>query len=281
MSLFGTNSTLQRLNQILDDTMNGTFEESRYDESQLSRLESKWMRYLTASQRSLRQVEEERASIKELVTDISHQTKTPLSNIMLYSQLLQEQVQDEDSKKLAEQIHRQSEKLQFLIQSLIKTSRLESGTFQIKPQKNKVFPMTQDIVRESEKKAAAKQITIENQVSEAMTASFDKKWTTEALFNILDNAVKYAPPHSQVTITAEAYEIYAAIKIRDQGQGIAEEEIPRVFGRFYRGENAHLEEGIGIGLYLSRQIIEAQSGYITVHSQLGKGSEFQVYLLRL
>ncbi len=281
MSLFGTNSTLERLNQILDDTMNGTFEESRYDESQLSRLESKWMRYLTASQRSLRQVEEERASIKELVTDISHQTKTPLSNIMLYSQLLQEQVQDEDSKKLAEQIHRQSEKLQFLIQSLIKTSRLESGTFQIKPQKNKVFPMTQDIVRESEKKAAAKQITIENQVSEAMTASFDKKWTTEALFNILDNAVKYSPPHSQVTITAEAYEIYAAVKIRDQGQGIAEEEIPRVFGRFYRGEDARLEEGIGIGLYLSRQIIEAQSGYITVHSQLGKGSEFQVYLLRL
>lgn len=280
MSLFRTNDTLERLNQILDDTMNGTFEESRYDESQLSRLESKWMRYLTSSQRSLRKVEEERASIKELVTDISHQTKTPLSNIILYSQLLQEQVQDEDSKKLAAQIHRQSEKLQFLIQALIKTSRLESGTFQLQPQENEVFPMICDIIRELEKKAGAKGITIANQVDEAMTASFDKKWTAEALFNILDNAVKYSPPGSQVKITAESYEMYAAIKITDEGKGIGEEEIPRIFGRFYRGEDAHQEEGIGIGLYLSRQIIEAQSGYITVRSQLGKGSEFQVYLLR-
>lgn len=280
MSLFRTNDTLKRLNQILDDTMNGTFEESHYDESQLSRLESKWMRYLTASQRSLRSVEEERASIKELVTDISHQTKTPLSNILLYSQLLQEQVQDDDSKKLAEQIHLQSEKLQFLIQALIKISRLESGTFQIQPQKNKVFPMVKDIIHESEKKAGAKRVTITNQVNETMTASFDQKWTAEALFNILDNAVKYSPPGSQVKITAESYEMYAAIKITDEGKGIAEDEIPRIFGRFYRGEDARLEEGIGIGLYLSRQIIEAQSGYITVRSQLGKGSEFQVYLLR-
>lgn len=280
MSLFRTNDTLKRLNQILDDTMNGTFEESRYDESQLSRLESKWMRYLTASQRSLRKVDEERASIKELVTDISHQTKTPLSNIMLYSQLLQEQVQDDNSKKLAEQIHLQSEKLQFLIQALIKISRLESGTFQIQPQKNKVFPMIKDIIHESEKKAGAKCVTIINQVNETMTASFDQKWTAEALFNILDNAVKYSPPGSQVKITAESYEMYAAIKITDEGKGIAEDEIPRIFGRFYRGEDARLEEGIGIGLYLSRQIIEAQSGYITVRSQLGKGSEFQIYLLR-
>lgn len=280
MSLFRTNDTLKRLNQILDDTMNGTFEESRYDESQLSRLESKWMRYLTASQRSLRSVEEERASIKELVTDISHQTKTPLSNIMLYSQLLQEQVQDDNSKKLAEQIHLQSKKLQFLIQALIKISRLESGTFQIQPQKNKVFPMIKDIIHESEKKAGSKRITITNQVNETMTASFDQKWTAEALFNILDNAVKYSPPGSQVKITAESYEMYAAIKITDEGKGIAEDEIPRIFGRFYRGEDARLEEGIGIGLCLSRQIIEAQSGYITVRSQLGKGSEFQIYLLR-
>ena len=178
------------------------------------------------------------------------------------------------------QIHLQSEKLQFLIQALIKTSRLESGTFQLQPQENEVFPMICDIIRESEKKAGAKGITIANQVDEAMTASFDKKWTAEALFNILDNAVKYSPPGSQVKITAESYEMYATIKITDKGQGIGEEEIPRIFGRFYRGEDAHLEEGIGIGLYLSRQIIEAQSGYITVRSQLGKGSEFQVYLLR-
>lgn len=280
MSLFQSKNTLEKLNQILDDAINGTFQESCYDESQLSRLESKWMRYLTISQQSLQKVEQERASIKELVTDISHQIKTPLSNIILYSQLLQEQAQDEDSKKLATQIFQQSEKLQFLIQSLIKTSRLESGTFQITPQKNRIFAAIEDIMHQLEEKATAKRIHVENRVDENLSASFDRKWTTEALFNILDNAIKYSPPDSRIKITAQAYEIYVAVKIQDQGKGISEEEIPRIFDRFYRGKDAALEEGVGIGLYLSRQIIEAQSGYITVRSQPGKGSEFLVYLVQ-
>ncbi len=280
MSLFQSKNTLEKLNQILDDTINGTFQESCYDESQLSRLESKWMRYLTISQQSLQKVEQERASIKELVTDISHQIKTPLSNIILYSQLLQEQAQDEDSKKLATQIFQQSEKLQFLIQSLIKTSRLESGTFQITPQKNRIFAAIEDIMHQLEEKATAKRIHVENRVDENLSASFDRKWTTEALFNILDNAIKYSPPDGRIKITAQAYEIYVAVKIQDQGKGISEEEIPRIFDRFYRGKDAALEEGVGIGLYLSRQIIEAQSGYITVRSQPGKGSEFLVYLVQ-
>lgn len=280
MSLFQSKSLVEKLDNMLDQAFKGTFEEELYDESQLSRLEAKWMRYLTLSQQSLRRAAEERASIKELVTDISHQTKTPLSNIMLYCQLLQEQTQDEESGRLAEQIRQQSEKLQFLIETLIKTSRLEAGTFQIKPEKNRIFAAAEDSIHQVKKKAADKNMLIENRIDEQLTASFDRKWTAEALFNILDNAVKYSPFGSRIRLSAEAYEIYAAVKIRDQGRGICQEEIPRIFGRFYRGRDVHQEEGVGVGLYLSRQIIEAQSGYITVHSKLGKGSEFQVYLLR-
>ena len=278
MRLFQTKTTLERLNTMLDEALDGTFEEGHYDESQLSRLEAKWMRYLTASEHARKKVEEERAGIEQLVTDISHQTKTPLSNIILYSQLLQEQ--DGSAKKLAQEISQQSEKLQFLIEALIKTSRLESGTFQIRPEKNKMAEAVSASIRQAEQKAQAKQIQLQNQVDPELTASFDLKWTTEALFNILDNAIKYSPAGSRVTIRAEVYEIYAAIKIRDQGKGIAEEEIPKIFGRFYRGEDVHGEEGTGIGLYLSRQIVEAQSGYIAIRSKPGEGSEFQVYLLR-
>lgn len=280
MKHFGTKRTFERLNQMLDDTMNGTFEESRFDESQLSQLESKWKRYLTSSKGSLQKVEEERASIKELVTDISHQTRTPLANILLYSQLLQEHVQDEEGRQIAAQIQHQSEKLEFLIQSLIKTSRLESGTFQIRPQQNRVMSMVEAAVQQSEKKAAEKKIGIKVTLEEQLTASFDLKWTTEALFNILDNAVKYSPEGSLIQISADCYEMYAVIKVRDQGKGISEEEIPKIFGRFYRGQDDHLEDGVGIGLYLSRQIIEAQSGYIHVLSQKGVGSEFRIFLLR-
>lgn len=280
MRFFQSKTTLELLDRMLEEGLNGTFEEDHYDESQLSRLEAKWMRYLTASQHSLRRADEERAGIKELVTDISHQTKTPLSNILLYSQLLQEQVQDEESRRLAGQIQQQSEKLQFLIEALIKTSRLESGTFQIKPEKNRMAEVIEDSIRPVRKKSEEKGIRIQNEADRSLTASFDRKWTAEALFNILDNAVKYSPPGSRIRIEAEAYEIYAVIKIRDQGKGISEEEAPKIFGRFYRGEDVREEEGVGIGLYLSRQIIEAQSGYITLRSAPGKGSEFQVYLLR-
>lgn len=279
MRLFQTKTSLEKLNIMLDEALKGTFEEEHYDESQLSRLEAKWMRYLTASEHSRKRIAEERASIEQLVTDISHQTKTPLSNIILYSQLLQEQECGGEGQKLAKEIHQQSEKLQFLIEALIKTSRLESGTFQIRPEKNKMAETVSASIRQAEQKAQAKQIQLQSQVDPELTASFDLKWTTEALFNILDNAIKYSPVGSRVTISAEAYEIYTAIKIRDQGTGIAEGEIPKIFGRFYRGQNVHTEEGTGIGLYLSRQIVEAQNGYIVVHSRMGEGSEFQVYLL--
>lgn len=278
--MFQRKNTLEKLNNMLENALNGTFEEGDYDESQLSRLEVKWMRYLTLSDRAVKRAAAEREDIKQLVTDISHQTKTPLSNILLYSQLLQEQVRDEESRKLAGQIQQQSEKLQFLIEALIKTSRLESGTFQIRREKNRMAKAVEDSIRQAEKKAEAKGIQIQNQVDESLTASFDLKWTAEALFNILDNAIKYSPTGSRIQISAEAYEIYGVIKIRDQGRGIPEEEIPKIFGRFYRGEEVHPEEGVGIGLYLSRQIIEAQSGYIVAFSKPGKGSEFQVYLLR-
>lgn len=278
--MFQRKNTLEKLNNMLENALNGTFEEGDYDESQLSRLEVKWMRYLTLSDRAVKRAAAEREDIKQLVTDISHQTKTPLSNILLYSQLLQEQVRDEESRKLAGQIQQQSEKLQFLIEALIKTSRLESGTFQIRREKNRMAKAVEDSIRQAEKKAEAKGIQIQNQVNESLTASFDLKWTAEALFNILDNAIKYSPAGSRIQISAEAYEIYGVIKIRDQGRGIPEEEIPKIFGRFYRGEEVHPEEGVGIGLYLSRQIIEAQSGYIVAFSKPGKGSEFQVYLLR-
>lgn len=279
MRLFQTKTTLERVNEMLDKALEGSFEEEQYDESQFSRLEAKWMRYLAASEHSRKELEKERTSIEQLVTDISHQTKTPLSNIILYSQLLQELEQAEEAQKLAEQIGQQSEKLQFLIEALIKTSRLESGTFQIRPEKNKMAEAVSTSIRQVEKKAQDRRIELQNRVDQELIASFDLKWTVEALFNILDNAIKYSPEKSRVTISAEAYEIYAAIKIRDQGTGIAEEEIPKIFGRFYRGEDVHAEEGTGIGLYLSRQIIEAQNGYITVRSKLGEGSEFQVYLL--
>lgn len=275
--MFYNKKLLNKLDKMLEDGINGTFTETNYDESRLSSIESKWYRYLTSSKLSSQKINLEREKIKELVTDISHQTKTPLTNIELYTQLLQEQNLDETSKFLADEIQKQALKLEFLIQSLVKTSRLETGTFQLNPKHNNINTSISKAVNQAEKKAFEKNIgiTFEN---ENTTAVFDMKWTVEALFNIIDNAIKYSNENGKIGISVKSYEMFACISIRDNGIGIAEEEQEKIFGRFYRGSNVSETEGTGIGLYLSREIIEKQGGYIHLKSKLGEGSVFEIYL---
>lgn len=277
---FGYRSTYDHLNRMLDDAIANRFEERDYDESELSKLEVKWKRYLTSSGLSAKNLEAERTAIQSLVTDISHQTKTPLANILLYTQLLEEQPLEAPAREMVEEVRRQSEKLDFLIQSLVKTSRLETGTFRFDPRKQEAEGLIRRVTELAKAKAEAKEMEIKIKGAENAIASFDEKWTAEALFNIVDNAVKYAPAGSQIEIRMIPYEMFLCIEVRDQGIGIEEAEIPKIFGRFYRGKNVRSEEGVGIGLYLSRQIIEGQGGYMKVISKPGKGSRFQVFLPR-
>ena len=275
----GIRHTYARLNQMIDEAMDGSFEEAEYDETELSKLEVKWKRFLASSKLSNQKIAEERTNIQELVSDISHQTKTPLANIQLYSQLLEEQELDENSRNLVMEIRKQSEKLDFLIQSLVKTSRLEAGTFQVTPKRQNVWKMLEEVVSQAEQNAVSKGIQIILEKNETgIEALFDKKWTSEAIYNILDNAVKYSRKGSCICISVVEYELFICLKIKDEGKGISEEEIPRIFQRFYRGKDVREEDGIGIGLYLTRQIVEEQNGYLQVVSKVGEGTEFFVYL---
>lgn len=271
----------ERINRMLDEAVAGVFEESDYNESELSKLEVKWKRYLASSRLSVKKQEEERQNIQELVTDISHQTKTPLSNILLYGQLLSEKNLDGESRELLNQILYYSGKLDFLIQSLVKTSRLEAGTFQFAPKKDSVCHLAELAASAKEEQAKARNITLELQTDgDGTTAVFDSKWTQEAVGNILDNAIKYSPENTSVIICVFSYEMFAGIEIRDHGAGIPGEEIPYIFARFYRGKNVAYEDGVGVGLFLARQIVEGQGGYIRVTSKPGQGSRFQVFLPR-
>lgn len=274
-----TGKTLQRLNEMLMEAMNGTFEESRYDETELSRLESKWKQYLTNSKMSLQRTQVEREKMKTLVSDISHQTKTPLSNILLYAQLLQERTEHTEEQELAKQIVTQTEKLEFLIQSLVKMSRLETEVLEVIPAMNPVRSLVVQAVEELQAKAEKKQIKIGiSEIGEQLQALYDRKWTLEALCNILDNAVKYSPTKSQILVEVKEYEFYVCICVTDEGIGISEEERAQIFGRFYRGRQVQQEEGIGVGLYLAREILQRENGYIKVESKLGEGSSFGIFL---
>lgn len=276
--MFGrTSKIIDRLDEMLESAIDGSFEEKNFSESRLSRLESKLYRYLSSGYTARKQMTEEKEAIKALVSDISHQTKTPLANILLYTELLKEQELGKESEHLVSQIEAQTEKLNFLIQALVKTSRLENGMIALRPKENRVQGLLEGLDYVS--RADKKQITCRIHKTESdIKAFFDYKWTAEALDNILDNALKYTSSGGSVEVSAREYEMFARIDIADNGIGISEDEMARIFLRFYRSPAVSEEKGVGIGLYLAREIIEKQGGYIKVVSEPGKGSVFSVFL---
>ena len=274
-----TRRIMENLNRMLDIAMQGDFTQEHFDESMLSSVETKLAHYLAASSTSARNVQAEKDKIKTLIADISHQTKTPIANILLYTQLLSEQSLPEESHLCVNSLENQSRKLQSLIDALVKTSRLESGIIALRPSVGNLASVIQSAVSQLAPKAEAKGVSIVTE-SENVEAVFDLKWTEEAIFNLLDNAVKYIPAGGEVRIRVTAYELFSAVHISDTGPGISEAEQPKVFQRFYRGIEHQNEEGVGIGLYLVRQIAEGQGGYVKVTSEKGKGSTFSLYLPR-
>lgn len=264
------------LNKMLDDAISGAFSEARFDESELSKLQSKLMRYLSSSAMSERKLREEKESLEELITNISHQTKTPLTNIVLYAELLGETVREGAAKEYADEICLQSKKLDALIKALVKMSRLETGIFQLQREETSLAEILSRAAAQGAAKAKAKGIRLTLTAERDARALLDRKWITEAVYNILDNAIKYSGEGTEIRLSVFSYELFSGIRISDQGIGIPEEEIPRIFGRFYRGEAVHDREGIGVGLFLSRQLVEDHGGYIKVRSQVGRGSTFEV-----
>lgn len=251
------------------------------------RLESRWKEFLGSSVLSNKNLEAERHRLEEFISDISHQTKTPMTNIKMYTELLQEEARrgSEASidriKSFANEISRQNVRLQFLIDSLTKLSRLESGTLEVVPQENKVDKLIDTAVSAVRVKAEMKNITIEHIEAEGAKAAFDMKWTTEALVNVIDNAVKYSPEGGKIQIFTETFDMYQAVHVVDEGDGIAEEDMARIFGRFFRGSEVQQEEGVGIGLYLTREIVSREDGYIkVVPNNKREGGELIVYLRR-
>lgn len=274
--------TVRRLDRMLSTAIDGGFGEESFDESAPSALESRMARFLNGSARSLRGVQRQRESIQRLLSDISHQTKTPLANLKLYSSLLMEEELTPRQREQAQVIFQQSEKLSFLIETLVKLSRLETDVLAVTPKSQPLSPLLERAA--SQAKAAAEQkgiaLQLHLQQQAEMRALYDLRWTAEALGNLLDNAVKYTPPDGCIQVSATQYELFCRIDVRDNGIGIAEEEQAQIFGRFYRGRQVREQEGLGIGLYLAREIAQKQGGYLKLSSRPGQGSTFSLYLPR-
>lgn len=386
---------LARLQDMIDRAVSGTFESQHFDESGASLLENSMRRYICDNQQGYRELLEQKENLQRLVSDVSHQAAAPASGIILYAQLLAEelalsagsglskvaedvhpvsgqfsseaagithpvpsQLLDEgkgasadsvqhlgeaaedvhpvsdqfsgealetahpDSSQLAddgaagdirsvldqlssdatgvaqsvlnrfadgkaaeqmaEEIHailEQAFQLDFFIRLLVKLSRMEKDLITVLPVRQPIESVLQALREQYGPRAAEKYIvlTIENSQESAV---FDRKWTIEAVGNIIDNAIKYTPQGGRVSVKVRPYTIFLRLDVTDSGLGIKEEEYGKIFTRFYRSEAVHGEKGTGIGLYLAREIMEAQHGYIKVNSEAGKGSTFSLFFLK-
>ena len=230
---------------------------------------------LTAQNQMLAQ---EKEQIKTLISDISHQIKTPIAAANTFAELLSDgELSAEERTEYITTLQMSLGKLTFLTNSLIKMSRLESDIISLKPEKNSLNEIVLQAVKTVYAKAKEKGILITFECAQAFEAVLDFNWTAEAISNVIDNAVKYTPQGGFVRLQITEYPSFLRLDISDSGVGIPEEEQAKIFGRFYRGKQSVGTDGVGIGLYLTREIINKQNGYMKVSSD-ENGSTFSMFL---
>ena len=269
--------------QTMDSMISGGEEPTRAGDSEtiFARISYRLSRLYGILQENRRRVDEERRELQTLVSDISHQVKTPVANLkMVTDTLLAKPVTEQERRDFLQGIRSQTDKLEFLVQSMGKASRLETGAVTLEkkdvPLLDTLAQAMSGIVYGAEQKG----ISVEVQCPDDLRVSHDSKWTAEALFNLLDNAVKYTPAGGKISVSVEQWEMYVKLDVADTGRGIPESRQAAIFRRFYREEEVHDQPGVGIGLYLAREIVTRQGGYIKVTSEPGRGSTFSVFLPR-
>jgi signal transduction histidine kinase len=274
------NHTLNRISGIISDYItHRRVKECDVEETRESKLVSQLRKLISIADREAKLAGEEKEAITRLVSDLSHQLKTPLANISMYTQLLREpSLSEVERQEFLLRTNDQVAKMEWLLQMLLKTSRLEIGMIDFEIAPNDIKKTIADAISAVYAQAEKKNIRLCTEEFEERKLLHNPKWTSEALANILENAVKYSPCGSEITIRLEQLELYSRIEIRDKGIGIATDEFNLIFQRFYRSKSVEQQEGSGLGLYLAQLILTKQGGYITVSSVQGKGSSFSIYL---
>lgn len=248
------------------------------EDTQLSKLQSRIMKLVRILRKQKQDSMEEQENMKALVSDISHQLKTPLANLKIYADFLEEEDITKDQYHIFLNAMKQSiERLNFLSENMIKVSRLESGLIQINLKSQSLNETILMAIKDVFPKARKNETEITYDVTEEIIVSHDRRWSAEAIFNLLDNAVKYSPKGSVIAVTARKLGMFCTIDVTDQAPVISEEERTKIFQRFYRGKSSSKTEGIGIGLYLAREIVTKQGGYMNLTSQ-ETGNTFSIYL---
>ena len=247
----------RELSDYIDQALDGNLEITEFDEKELSKIKSKLIKFLYANQVKEAKINIEKNKTKDLIADISHQTKTPITNLSLYISLLEDEPKDE----YIEIIKYELNKLEFLIQNLVKSSRLESDIISLQKHQANLKDIVEDVLREFKVILDEKCISI-NLKDEYLIFNLDERWLKEAIHNLVDNAIKYSPDGSTINITIYKSYLNYNLDIENECQDLSEETLPKIFERFYRGKNSVSKDGLGLGLFIAREIIEKHGGNI-------------------
>ena len=248
---------MSELSDYIDSALDGNLEITEFDEKELSKIKSKFIKFLYASQVKEAKINTEKSKTKDLIADISHQTKTPITNLSLYISLLEDDPKDE----YIEIIKYELNKLEFLIQNLVKSSRLESDIISLQKHQANLKDIVEDVLREFKVILDEKCISI-NLKNEDLIFNLDERWLKEAIHNLVDNAIKYSPNGSTINISVYKSYLNYNLDIENECKDLSEETLPKIFERFYRGKNSVSKDGLGLGLFIAREIIEKHGGNI-------------------
>lgn len=220
----------------------------------------------------------EKEEIRGMIADTAHQLRTPLANMESYLELLETMDWEEKERENYLLALRESqEKIRFLTEGLIKMARLESRIIQIRKEARDLQETLLESILQVKKEAEEKHIEIRLEMTEGEQAPHDRQWLGEAVYNLLDNSVKYSEEYGQILMTVVRNEMFTEIRVCDWGRGIEEGEENLVFGRFYRGKNVSGEKGFGLGLYLAREIVHQHGGFLRLKRQ-EPGLSVSIYL---
>ncbi|WP_251862559.1 HAMP domain-containing sensor histidine kinase [Clostridium sp. Marseille-Q2269] len=258
-------------NKFIDENKEGDFHVLSYKFNLMSnRLEE-----------SLLNLKKEKVFLKNIISDISHQLKTPLSSLIMFNELMKnEHMPLEHRKNFLNLSDEQLRRMEWLIKNLLKIGRLEAGVVEFKRENNPLYMTVNKALSGLNEKCKQKSQNVIVDINKDTFLKHDMEWTAEALSNIIKNAIEHTGENGEIKISSEETPISLTISIKDNGEGIPKNLQNKIFDRFYKGENSVNPLSIGIGLSLSKSIIEQQNGNITVESEEGKGTEFIIIFLK-
>jgi signal transduction histidine kinase len=224
-------------------------------------------------------LQKDKTALSNLIADVSHQIKTPLTSLGVLADLLAEDPPEEDRRAFVERLRAQLGRIQWLVAALLKLARLDAGTAAFKSEPVDVRRLIERALEPLQIPLEIKKQRLVIHGGEGASFTGDLNWSAEALTNVVKNCVEHTPEGGRIEISYGANALYAEIIVSDDGEGIASRDLPNIFNRFYRGENAG-ENSVGIGLALAKAILTAQGGDISVRSQPGVGTSFDIRVFR-